>query len=176
MLNISGKNDFINDFKQLKIVPVAISYEYEPCDIEKVRELYNKKQDRNFKKTQIDDLTSMGKGIEKQKGAVHYSFAKPLDLELDILNDLKRRNDKLKKLAEIIDTKIYQMYKLQANNYIAANELLETDKYNKGFSNQQKQNFDNYLEECLSNIDGEKTELKKMFLEIYGNPVKNSEQ
>jgi len=176
MLDISGNNDFVTDFKQLKIVPVAISYEYEPCDIEKVRELYNKKQDVNYKKTQVDDLTSMSKGIEKQKGAVHYSFAEPLVLELDELNSLKKRNDKYKKLAEIIDAKIYKMYKLQPNNFIAANQLFETDKYKTKFSDKQKQHFDNYLEDCLSKLDGDKNELKQMFLEIYGNSVKNSEQ
>ncbi len=173
MLNISGTNNFVEDFKQLKIVPVCISYEYEPCDVEKVRELYNKKFDKNYKKTRLDDLLSMGKGMEKQKGAVHYGIGKPLDSELDVIKTIKKRSDKFNKLAEIIDNQIYKMYQLKPVNYIAANKLFDTSKFQNHILPADKQNFDKYVNQSMLELEGDENELTRMLMEIYGYPVKN---
>lgn len=173
MLNMSGEGDIVQNLKDLKIVPVSISYQYEPCDLEKVRERYNKMQDKNFKKTKMDDLMSMGKGMEKQKGAVHFAFGKPLNEELDKLKSIKKRADQFAEVAKIMDKKIHTLYKLTPENYIAAQKFYGISDYNDKFTQENVQKFEAYQNKILSQIDGSREITDKMFLEIYANPVKN---
>ena len=173
MFNISGEKNIIDNFKELNIVPVCISYEYEPCGIEKVKELYNKKKDENYKKTRLDDLISMGRSMSTQKGHVHFAFGKPLNEEIHELEKIKKRNEKFITLAKIVDEKIYKMYKLHPVNYIAANQFFNTTEYNKFYTSEQEEKFNKFIDKNINSIAGENTEQREMLLEIYARPVKN---
>jgi len=176
MFNISGTKSFEENFKELNIVPVSISYEFEPCDAEKVTELYNRMIDVNFKKTKLADMMSMGKGMITPKGHVHYSIGKPLNEEIDNIPDSTNKNDKLHSIAELIDKKIYQMYRLTPINYAAASYLFDTDVYNDKFTKSDLDKLDGYMAKSMANMEGDAAIMRKMFLEIYAYPANNYER
>ncbi len=172
MINMSGSKDFANNFKEIQIVPLAISYEYDPCDYLKAKEFYLKSQNPDYKKSEEDDLLHMKSGIEGRKGRIHYSFGTPIINELDTFQNLEKA-EQLEKLASIIDQQIHNNYKLWPGNYISADLLDNTSKHSDKYSNDDIEVFNNYLEEHISRIGGDKDFLKQSLLVMYANPVKN---
>ena len=131
MLNISGKNSTLENFAELSIVPLSISYEYDPCDYLKALEFQNKRDNPNFKKSQTDDLQQMGKGLMGRKGRVHYAFGTPITMAgLEELKDIPK-NDQFQAIAEMMDNQIYNNYKLYPGNFIANDMLNNEDHSNK---------------------------------------------
>lgn len=86
MLGISGEGDLINNLKEINIVPVSISYEYDPCDYLKAHEFLLKRDNPDFKKSQRDDLHSMEIGLLGFKGRVHFQISPCINDELDKLS------------------------------------------------------------------------------------------
>ncbi len=171
MLNISGAGNFIENFTELNIVPLTISYEYEPCDVLKVRELYYSLK-APYKKSPDEDLNSIITGITQQKGRIHFSIGKPIN---DKLYEIEERanNDKINQLTRMIDKQIYENYKLWKTNYIAYDILYNDGKYINKYTSEDKKAFKDYLTKQLNNIKGDKNILLKIFLNIYANPVEN---
>jgi hypothetical protein len=62
---------------------------------------------------------------------------------------------------------------LWKTNYIAYDTLHQTQQFNAFYNEQEKSEFQNYMENGLKAIDGNKDELQTIFLEIYANPVKS---
>jgi 1-acyl-sn-glycerol-3-phosphate acyltransferase len=154
MFYIHGKKSKItfNDYiKQLNIVPVAVSYEFDPCDKQKARELFDKAQTGEYKKSEFEDIESIVQGIVGQKGHVHVSFGKVLE------NDF----EDAEQVALAIDEQIYQNYYLHPSNYIAAQQKLDS------ISESDKSTFEKHLQ----NIE---SELQETVLEMYANPTNNS--
>ncbi len=172
MINMGGESDIVSNFKKLKLVPVSISYEYEPCDDLKVAELYAKSINPNYKKDPKNDLLSMRNGLENPKGKISFYFEKPLDVDIEKLSKIKKHNEQFYELTEIIDKKIVGNYKLWPNNYIANDIINNSTKFSNKYTIQEKNKFETYMHSMLKNIEGNKTELKNIFLEIYSNPVK----
>ncbi|MCK4662769.1 MAG: 1-acyl-sn-glycerol-3-phosphate acyltransferase [Bacteroidales bacterium] len=173
MIDISGKKDYIENFRMLNILPVSISYEYESCDIQKVREVYMSK-DSVYVKEPDEDIKSIISGVVENKGRIHLSFGKPISNELNSISKIKNNNTKIKLLANEIDKQIYSNYKLWKTNYIAA-DILKNDKiYSKYYTDIEKKNFIDYMNSKLNTLKGNYEEIKKIFLEIYANPVFNS--
>jgi len=173
MFNISGKNSIEENFQELNIIPLCISYQYEPCDTEKVAELYNRMHDENFKKTKTADLMSMGRGLISPKGVIHYTFDKVMNEEINQFKTITNKNEKLQKIADLIDNKIYKMYNLSPFNYVAAAEYFKTNKYDSLFTNEDKMIFEDYINKSTRKLAGDKEMLRRMFIEIYANPVSN---
>ncbi|MBL7884750.1 MAG: 1-acyl-sn-glycerol-3-phosphate acyltransferase, partial [Bacteroidia bacterium] len=146
MLNISGKKSFSENFKELKIVPLSISYEYEPCDFLKVQELYLSSLHTKYKKTEGEDLNSILTGIKQQKGRIHLAVGKPIIHELDEIDKLENENEKIKQLTALIDNQIYNNYKLWPVNYIAADIMDKSDRFVNEYSTAEKENFINYID------------------------------
>ncbi len=169
MLNISGESTMSDNFKELNIVPVSISYEYDPCDYLKAREFQHKRDNPDFVKTKDDDLKHMGTGLRGRKGRVHYVFGEPLDYELDVLNE----NDDLNLLAGIIDRHVHDNFHLWPGNLVAWDMLNNSTEYNNSYTAEEKEVFVSYLEEHLSRTEGDRDFLKKTMLEMYANPVEN---
>ena len=160
-------------FKALRIVPVAISYEYEPCDGLKSRELYLKERNEGHKKTSKDDLLSMLRGLVNEKGRVHFRVGKPIFEMLDVIEKMDASRDKFKALADLIDYKIHKNFKLWPDNYIAFDILNKTDEYQAKYTDEEKDLFQKHMEKKLGTVEGDQARLKEIFLEIYTNPVKN---
>lgn len=173
MLQMSGNKTFSEHFKALKIVPVAISYEYEPCDALKSRERFLKETDEGYKKTPKDDLLSMLRGLTNEKGRVHFRVGKPISKMLDVIEEMDDSRDKLKALADLIDYKIHKNFKLWPDNYIAFDILNKTDEYQDKYTDEEKELFLKHMDKKLGTVDVDHERLKEIFFEIYANPVKN---
>lgn len=187
MLNMSGQGDFASNFKELKIIPAAISYEFEPCDILKAIESYKKKNllaGEKYVKAENEDLNSIITGIIQGKGSVNITFCEPISVkEIEIADEFEK-NVKFQRLGEIIDKKIHQAYKLTPNNYIAYDMLkeeslnsIEFTLDNTGkYTEEQKDIFLKYLEKRLAKVNGDMdvNAIRKYLLEIYANPLINS--
>jgi len=172
MINMSGNGDFAENFKEVKIVPLAISYEYDPCDYLKAHEFLLKKENPEYKKSQADDLKHMASGIKGRKGRVHFKAGTPLDVELNDLNGLDK-NERLNKLAELIDDQIHNNYKLWPGNFIAADYINNSKHFASKYTDKDVEVFSAYLNEHISRLDADKEFIHSSLMEMYANPVKN---
>ena len=157
--------------KKLKIVPVAISYEYDPTDILKMPELMAKHHDEEYVKTNNEDFNSILKGAIGQKKRIHVGLGNVLDIELDkISEDADSPNQQIQMIADLIDKRIYKNYRLWPSNYIAYDLLNNTDKFIEKYSDQEKRQFERRIERRVAlNNDV----ALKNFLAMYANPVIN---
>ncbi len=174
MLQMSNRDKpFPEYFKSLRIVPVAISYEYEPCDAMKTIELYKKETDIDYKKTPKDDLRSMIKGMVNEKGRVNFVIGKPISEMLDVIEKMEDSRDKYKALADVIDYRIHKNYKLWPDNYIAYDIVNNTNEFKSKYTKEEKDLFLKHMEKKISSEEGDMDRLSQLFFEIYANPVKN---
>ena len=172
MINMSGKKDFATNFNEVQIVPLAISYEYDPCDYLKAHEFLLKKENPEYKKSQADDLKHMASGIKGRKGRVHFKAGTPIDTELNGINSLDK-NEQLNKLAEIIDDQIHNNYKLWPGNFIAADIINKNKQFAAKYTEEDVQIFNNYINEHISRLDADKDFIYNSLMDMYANPVKN---
>jgi len=170
MFAMSSPLDFVPNLMELNITPLAISYEYEPCDFLKTRELYISKR-KQYEKEPGEDMSSIVHGATQWKKHIHLAVCEPITEEELKKCDTFTHNEKFKSLAEIIDKKIYQNYKLYKTNYIAHDLLHNANTYNSHYSNNEKEAFKQYMSAGLINIEGDMNELKTLFLQMYAAPV-----
>ena len=172
MLDMSGKGDFVNDFKELSIVPVSISYEYEPCDFLKAKELYITRRTK-YKKSPGEDLNSILTGIMQFIGQIHINFNEPVSIDEIEECSQREKNERFKSLAEVIDKKISGGYKIWNSNRISYDILKKKTKFSSYYTPQEKALFEDYCEFKLSDFEGDKQEIKDIFLSIYSNATLN---
>jgi glycerol-3-phosphate O-acyltransferase len=177
MLNMSNSNGFFEGFKELKIVPMAISYEIEPCGNEKVAELKKRESDPNFQKTEKDDLMNMVSGLSNQKGRIHIQFGEQIDEEvlLHIANE-SGTNERMRLLAEHIDKEIYRNYRLFSNNYIAYDLYFKTTKYDAQYTKEEKESFIELTHKRLQLVNEDIEDSMVLWLKMYATPVYNFEK
>lgn len=176
MLNLSGKKNFSESIKQLKIVPLSISYEYEPCDDLKVQELYLSSLHSKYVKAPGEDLNSIITGIKQPKGRIHMAVGKPILSEADELEKIPNENERIKQLVNMIDEQLYNNYMLWPVNYIAADISANSDEYANNYSPAEKENFIQYIKQKISKLKGDEQTLFNMFINMYSNPVKAKKQ
>ena len=172
MFKMSGPKDFVENFKELRIVPVSISYEWEPCDDLKTNELYTKTVSE-YVKTQEEDMRSMQTGLGVYKGRINFGIDKPITTELETIAGLPSNGERLNALAQLINTKIYKNFKLWPNNYIAYDLLHSVNKYTRFYNEKEKENFIRIMTQKVDRIEGNRSLLNNIFLEIYATPVRN---
>ena len=125
MFDLSGTSDFKTNFKELNIVPMSISYEYEPCDARKAREILIKRETGTYVKKSDEDMHSILTGIRQWKGGIHLSVGKPLtDLEL-IRASWYEKNDRYQAIRRCIDRRIIDGYKLWKTNYMVKQPAMQ---------------------------------------------------
>lgn len=173
MLKMSGVPNFAANFKELRIMPLAISYEWEPCDSLKTQELYTRTVGE-YVKTPEDDMNSMLTGLSSYKGRVHFHIDRLTDSELDGLNKLPTNGSRVEALAAIIDNKIHRNFKLWPNNYIAYDLLHSVNKFAAFYTQEEKEKFMQVMTQKIDKLEGNVSMLNNIYLEIYANPVKNS--
>jgi 1-acyl-sn-glycerol-3-phosphate acyltransferase len=172
MFCMSEPHNKIKALADLHIAPVAISYEWEPCDILKALELYESQYTRYTKKPG-EDLNSILTGIMQQKGRVHIELCQPISVaELSAFEN-QTNNEYHKSVAKLIDRRINTNYRLYPNNYIAHDLLYGNTKYRDMYTDEQYEAF----QKRLSKLDKYDTcdidRLKEIFVGIYSNPVDN---
>ncbi len=172
MLNMSNTKKFVRGFQALTIVPMAISYEIEPCGNEKVAELLKRQADPDFHKTEKDDLLSMVSGLKNQKGRVHIQFGSPI--KKNALKSLSKEgniNDRLKRLADFIDLQIYKNYRLYPNNYIAYDLYYNCNTYMDQYTFEEQKSFIELTHQRLRLVDEDREEAMQLWLKMYSTPV-----
>jgi glycerol-3-phosphate O-acyltransferase len=177
MLNMSNSHSFFEGFEELKIVPMAISYEIEPCGNEKVSEIKKRQIDPNFQKTEKDDLLSMVSGLSNQKGQIHIQFGKQVDE--DVLHHISAEpnvNERMRLLAEHIDREIYRNYKLFPNNYIAYDLYFKTSKYKSMYSESDRDAYIELTHKRLQLVNEDIADSMELWLKMYATPVYNFEK
>lgn len=172
MLAMNSRKGFISDFLPLNIIVVSVSYEYEPCDFLKVRELYLSENGHYHKKTG-EDLNSILTGVFQNKGRIHLALSEPFDQRLKYIDGHFTEAGKIPALTKEIDHQLYNNYKLWKTNYMAYDLLKGENTYAGHYSPEEREQFTSYMTKGLSSIEGKKEELEKIFLSIYSNPVKN---
>ena len=172
MLKMSGPTQFGINFRELHIMPLAISYEWEPCDALKTSELYTKTVGE-YIKTPEADMNSMLTGLSDYKGRVHFHINQLTDQEFDELDQLPSNGDRIEALAGIIDSKIHQNFKLWPNNYIAYDLLHSVNKFKAFYTEEEKKRFIEVMTQKMDKLEGNISLLNNIYLEIYANPVKN---
>ena len=175
MFRMSGDDDKVKSLAELNILPVAVSYEWEPCDIYKTLELYARSQGPYVKK-EGEDLNSILTGIVQPKGRVHFQVCAPVsESDLMPLADLSS-NEFNKQVAALIDSRICPQYRLWPNNYIAYDLLSQTSVYKDYYTESEKETFIGYMHKLDKYADEESIDtLKNIFLSIYANPVRSAE-
>lgn len=172
MLDMSGSSDFKKNFEELNIIPMSISYEYEPCDILKAREVVISRTQK-YVKAEGEDLNSIIVGIKQPKGNVHLNIGKPLTSEEIEKAAGCDKNDRYQWIRHAVDVRVVEGYKLWKNNYIAYDILNESDKYSHLYEQCDVEHFIGYMQKQLETVEPEinRDELRQVFLEIYANPV-----
>ncbi|MAY83462.1 MAG: glycerol acyltransferase [Flavobacteriales bacterium] len=175
MFNLGGEsNNALENIEQLNIVPVAISYEYNPCDVLTIPELMTVAKGERYEKAPMEDMIHMAKGIEGDKGRVAVSFGRPLNNFTDQLQGIKNRNQLLGAIADKIDEEIHLAYHLMPTNYIAWDLLNDSDKHKENYTAEERTGFQTYMESRITEVEGDMDEIRKTFLSMYANPVENS--
>ena len=177
MLTLGGEGTFIERLQQLHIVPLSISYEFDPCDYLKAAEFQLRRDNPNWHKGPMDDVISMRTGIAGFKGHIHFHCAPCIDDYLEALKSSKNNNNEvMDEICNYIDHQIHLYYRLYPGNYIALDELRGTHDFTDQYSAHQKEVFDAYLHRRLSKIDipnKDETFLRERLLTMYANPAIN---
>lgn len=176
MLDMSGSGDFQKNFEELNIIPMSISYEYEPCDILKARELVISRKHK-YVKAEGEDLNSIIVGIKQNKGDVHLNIGKPLTSEEIAQAALCDKNDRYQLIRHAVDVRIIEGYRLWKTNYIAYDLLNQSFKYSHMYSPADMEQFVDYMRGQLDSVEPEinREDLRRIFLDIYANPVVTKE-
>ncbi len=160
---------------EINIVPLTISYEFDPCDYLKAQEFQQKRDNPAFKKSRQDDLDNMKTGILGYKGRVHYHCGTPINQWLKELDNLPR-NEFYAKLCQRIDQEIHTGYRLYPCNYIAYDLLNGNKDYGNQYSSQDEKRFEKYLAGQMDKIEipnKDEVYLRERLLTMYANPVRN---
>lgn len=175
MLAMGGEGKPIDSLREINIVPLTISYEFDPCDYLKAQEFQQKRDNPAFKKSRQDDLDNMKTGIFGYKGRVHYHCAAPINTWINELGDLPK-TEFFAALSKRIDRELHANYCLFPCNYIALDELEGTKKYAQHYTEADKKRFEDYLKGQLEKVqiaNPDEKFLRERMLTMYANPLRN---
>lgn len=172
MLAQSNNGLLIGGLQDLNIVPVVISYEYESCDALKAREVVLSRCG-TYKKEPGEDFKSINTGIMQNKGCVEVTIGTPINELLNSVESCRPANDMIKDIAALIDKQIFEGYKLWKTNYMAADMLSNGDTFKMHYSDEQRVEFESYIQKLVDHTDVDRDEFKHVLLSIYANPVYN---
>lgn len=177
MFAMAGEGSVIDRLKELCLVPLSISYEYDPCDYLKAQEFQQKRDNPSFKKSKQDDLDNMKIGISGKKGRIHYEAMPCINTWLDELSELPK-TEIFSEIARRIDQQIHAGYSLFPGNYVAADMLNGTSTYARHYTEKERKVFETYLQSRIDLVEiANKDEnfLRERILTMYANPVFNKQ-
>lgn len=179
MLAIGGQGAFVDKVKEINLMPVCISYEYDPNDYLKAKEFLMKKRDADFKKSQRDDLFSMETGLMQFKGKVHFQLTPRINSKLDQIGDFPDNNSAARHVGCLIDQAIHRSYEIFSINYVAFDLLHSTKRFERKYTPSQKDEVLDYFNRQLDKVDladvttEEREFMWQMMLTMYANPLRN---
>lgn len=176
MLTLGNKNiDYVESLLGLDILPLAISYEYDPCDYLKAMEFQLKRDNIEYKKEQKDDLRNMEIGLLGFKGEIHFTFGDCINDKLSSFKHLEKKKQ-LGSIANLIDKEIHKNYKIFSINYIAHDLLNNEQRFKDKYTDQELEAFKLYIATQIDKIDipnKDNLYLRSKLLEMYSNTLKN---
>ena len=177
MFDMSGTGTFVENFEELNIVPLSISYEYEPCDFRKAREILISRSQK-YVKGPKEDMHSIMTGIRQQKGNVHLNIGVPLNHDEIEAASHCDKNDRYQMIRHAVDIRVVEGYHLWKTNYVAYDIVNGTTKYSDHYAPEDVESFKAYTEHKLRRTERglDRDELRKIFLGIYANPVVTKEK
>lgn len=176
MMAMGGEGNVVDRLKDIHIVPLCISYEYDPCDYLKASEFQLKRDNPDYVKTRENDLLNMRTGIYGYKGRVHYYCAPCIDEWLSKLDASMKKNEVFEATARHIDSEIFKNYRLYPVNYVAADMLENSLRFASKYSDEDKKKFEDYIASRLAKIDipnKDNSFLRERMLTMYANPTLN---
>ncbi|WP_297644645.1 acyltransferase [uncultured Bacteroides sp.] len=176
MLAMGGEGDVIDRLMEMNIAPLAISYEFDPCDFLKAQEFQLKRDIADYKKTTADDLLNMQTGLFGYKGRVHFQIAPCINDELSKIDHSLPKPELFARISMLIDQRIHANYRMYPNNYVAHDLLEGSDNFTSHYTAEDKQRFVSYIEKQLQRItipDKDTDFLREKMLQMYANPLKN---
>lgn len=179
MLTLAGEGAFLDRIRSLNIVPSSLSYEYDPCDFLKAREMQAKRDNPQYKKSQSEDLLNMRTGLSGYKGRVHFDIGTPLNEVLFRVDASIPTQEQVVKVAALIDEEIFRRYRLYPGNYAALDLLNENNAHAAMYSSKERQSFIDYVISRVSLIEMEEGIKKdddflyRSILAMYANPARN---
>lgn len=177
MMTMGGEGTIAERLKALHIVPLAISYEFDPCDWLKAREMQLRRDVADWKKGPMDDVISMQTGIMGYKGHIHYHCAPCIDQWIDSLPADMSKTDFYAAVAQHIDHEIWRGYRLYPSNYVALDLLRGNNDMASHYTEADRTAFEQYLEGQLAKINdlpnADTAFLRERMLEMYANPAIN---
>ena len=176
MMSMGGEGSIIERLMQLHLVPLSISYEYDPCDYLKAAELLARRDNPSWQKGPMDDVTSMQTGIMGYKGYIHYQCADCIDSYLDTIPADTPKTELFRLIADHIDRQIFAGYRLYPNNYVALDLLHGDSAHADHYTAEDKAQFEAYLKGQLDKIEMEGKDdayLREQMLKMYANPAIN---
>lgn len=179
MFDLSGEKGFEQNFKDLCIVPMSISYEYESCDSRKARELLIRKQTGSYTKKPKEDTHSIMTGIRQFKGHIHLNIGEPLSDEEIAAAAACTGNDRYQGIRHAVDRRIIEGYKLFKTNYMGYDLMNGTSEYlGVKYLPEDLEAFKAYTQHKLGKLERglDKEELRDIFWHIYGNPVASKKE
>lgn len=179
MLAMGGASrDLIQNIRQLHLVPVAISYEFDPCDYLKAAEFQLKRDNPEWKKSKADDVKSMVTGMQGYKGRLNFTFTEELNPIFDTFPWIDDKTAQVNCVCQTIDRALHNAMVLYPINYMAYDLKYQTTKYEKMFTEEERAKAASYLNGQLAKIDipnKDEDFLWQMLLTMYSNPVVNKE-
>ncbi|MDE6341519.1 MAG: acyltransferase [Muribaculaceae bacterium] len=179
MLAMGGEGSFMQKVKEINLMPVAISYEYDPNDYLKVKEFLMRRRNPDFKKSKHDDLFSMETGLLQFKGQVHFQLTPRINVRIDELGEFRDANKAAKYVCALIDSAIHRGYRIFPINYVAYDTLHESERFSHKYTAAEKEESLAYFDRQLAKIDVEditdddRNFMREMLLIMYANPLKN---
>lgn len=176
MMVMGGEGSQKERLADLHIVPLSISYEYDPCDYLKAKEFQQKRDNQDFRKSPADDLLNMKQGIFGFKGHVHYCTGTCLDEWLKTLPDHLSKTDFFNAVSQRIDEGIHRNYRLYPGNYVAADLLENGKRFASRYTTDERNTFEAYLTGQVGKIElpnKDEAYLRRQILQMYANPLYN---
>lgn len=184
MFTMSSSSSMEDALHELNIIPMCVSYEYDPCDIFKANELVQKKLIGSYEKKPGEDFKSMMRGLTGHKGRVHITVGMRMTQAIEEMRSISHKNDKVLHLANAIDREMHRIYRLWPTNYIAFDILNGVKEHKEHYSNIQRIAFSNYIRGLVIRLgitrrqlglpkDGYSKAVREILLEMYANPVAN---
>lgn len=177
MLTFYNRSEPLQSLQSLNIIPLALSYEYDPCDFLKAKEFQQKRDNPDHVKSKSDDIENMKTGIMGFKGRVVFKFGDNINKTLlEMSDESLKLADVLTLVGETIDKEIFKNYHFFPVNYIAYDMMIESPQFADKYSKEEVDNFNEYLDNQVQKINLENKDedfLRSMIIKMYGNTVKN---
>ena len=171
MLSMANRKDPMEALKSIQLTPVTISYEYESCDQLKAREMALS-ENGDYVKKSGEDFKSIVQGVLGYKGEIRLHIGNPIIDEINQIDPSLNTNDQLFAVAKLVDQQIYADYHLFKTNYIAFDYQEQRQEFSSLYSEQEKDNFLNYLKKQSVVEDVSEEKMLHYLLLIYSNPVR----